>query len=58
MYFNDREKAVGYFSSINFKVPDLTNPADYFMSIMSIESLETEEDANEDKQVVAKRIQQ
>ena len=58
LYFNDREKAVGYFSSINFKVPDLTNPADYFMSIMSIESLETEEDANEDKQVVAKRIQQ
>jgi hypothetical protein len=56
LYFNEKDKAVEYFASINFKVPDLTNPADYFMSIMSIESLETDEDANEDKQVVAKRI--
>ena len=56
LYFNEKDKAVEYFASINFMVPDLTNPADYFMSIMSIESLETDEDANEDKQVVAKRI--
>lgn len=56
LYFNEREKAVDYFASINFKVPDLTNPADYFMSIMSIESLETDEDFNEDKEVAAKRI--
>jgi hypothetical protein len=49
LYFNDQEKAVGYFSSINFKCPDLTNPADYFMSIMSIESLENEDDAHEVK---------
>jgi hypothetical protein len=27
------------------------------MSIMSIESLETDDDANEDKEVVSKRIQ-
>lgn len=57
LYFNEKDKAVGYFSSINFKCPDLTNPADYFMSIMSIESLETDDDANEDKEIVAKRIQ-
>lgn len=57
LYFNEKDKAVEYFSSINFKCPDLTNPADYFMSIMSIESLETDDDINEDKKIVEKRIQ-
>ena len=58
LYFNEKDKAVEYFSSINFKCPELTNPADYFMSIMSIESLETDDDINEDKKIVEKRIQQ
>jgi len=40
IYFNDANKAVDYFSSIDFKCPNLSNPADYFMSIMSIESIE------------------
>ena len=57
LYFNEKDKAVEYFSSINFKCPELTNPADYFMSIMSIESLETDDDINEDKKIVEKRIQ-
>ena len=48
IYFNDADKAVNYFNKIianprdgtTFSCPDLSNPADYFMSIMSIESIE------------------
>ena len=42
IYFNEANKAVDYFSSIKFTCPELSNPADYFMSIMSIETIEQE----------------
>lgn len=42
IYFNETLKAVDYFKSINFSCPDLCNPADYFMAMMSIESIEEE----------------
>jgi hypothetical protein len=38
IYFNEAKLAVNYFASINFKCPELSNPSDYFMSMMSIES--------------------
>lgn len=40
IYFNEARLAVDYFSGINFKCPELSNPSDYFMSIMSIETIE------------------
>jgi ABC-type multidrug transport system ATPase subunit len=40
IFFNEASKAVDYFSGINFTCPELSNPADYFMSIMSIETIE------------------
>ena len=40
LYFNDAKLAVDYFGKIGFQVPQLSNPADYFMSIMSIESID------------------
>ena len=40
IYFNDANKAVDYFKGIDYPCPNLSNPADYFMSIMSIESIE------------------
>lgn len=40
IYFNEARLAVDYFGSIDFQCPDLSNPADYFMTIMSIESIE------------------
>jgi hypothetical protein len=43
IYFNEARLAVDYFASINFRCPELSNPADYFMSIMSIESHEQED---------------
>lgn len=46
IYFNEARLAVDYFAGIGYKCPELSNPADYFMSIMSIESLE-QDDAEE-----------
>lgn len=40
VYFNEAKLAVGYFSSINYVCPDESNPADFFMNILSIENLE------------------
>ena len=37
IYFNEARLSVDYFSRINFQCPDLSNPADFFMSMMSIE---------------------
>jgi hypothetical protein len=38
IYYNEARLAVAHFDRIGFKCPELSNPADYFMSIMSIES--------------------
>lgn len=43
IYFNEANKAVEYFASIDRPCPQLSNPADHFMSIMSKESLEPED---------------
>lgn len=40
IYFDDASKAVEHFASINYSCPELSNPADYFMMIMSIESID------------------
>jgi len=43
IYFNKADKSENYFQSIGFSVPEFSNPADYYMKIMSIESFEVEE---------------
>jgi len=43
IYFNDANKSVDYFANIGRPCPELTNPADYFMTIMSIEGIDLEE---------------
>lgn len=48
IYYNKADMAVDYFSKIDFACPDLSNPSDYFMSIMSIESFEDEEEDTDD----------
>ena len=40
IFFNEAKFAVDHFASINYKCPELSNPADYFMSIMSYETVE------------------
>lgn len=40
LYFNYANLAVDYFAKIGYQIPELSNPSDYFMSIMSIESLQ------------------
>ena len=49
IYFNEADKAVDYFGSIGWPCPPLTNPADYFMSMMSIESFEKPDVDPDDK---------
>lgn len=58
IFFNEANLAVDYFSRIGFKCPELSNPADYFMSIMSIESIEQKDlDNQEDLQQSQHEIQ-
>ena len=40
IYFNDADKSINYFKEIGYPCPSLSNPADFFMSMMSIESIE------------------
>jgi ABC-type multidrug transport system ATPase subunit len=51
IYFNYANLAVDYFASLGaqYKCPELSNPADHFMSIMSIESQEINEDPEDEK---------
>jgi hypothetical protein len=46
IYFNEAQHAVDYFAKINYRCPELSNPADYFMAIMSIETIETQDSDN------------
>jgi len=43
IYYNDSSKAVAYFASIGREVPDMTNPADYFMTMMAKDGINVEE---------------
>jgi len=51
IYFNKAELAVDYFGSLGpeYRCPELSNPADHFMTIMSIESQQIQEDLELDK---------
>jgi ABC-type multidrug transport system ATPase subunit len=53
LYLNDASKAVDYFASIGEKCPERTNPADFFMNMMSIEALD--EPDGDDKEELQKR---
>ena len=59
IYFNEARLAVDHFSNIGYKCPELSNPSDYFMSIMSIETIESDEvgPGTTLQQVYAKKIQ-
>lgn len=47
IYFNEAKYSVEYFDSIGFKCPELSNPCDFFMTMMSKESIELDyEDEN------------
>lgn len=43
IYFNKADKSEEYFASIGYKVPEFSNPADYYMAMMSIESYDVED---------------
>jgi ABC-type multidrug transport system ATPase subunit len=51
IYFNEAKLAVDYFGSLGdkYRCPEMSNPADHFMSIMSIESQDINDDAEENR---------
>lgn len=51
IFFGQADKSVDYFNNIGFKCPEMSNPADYFMSMMSIESIELEAEEEEGRSV-------
>ena len=55
IYLNKAHLAVEYFSSVGYSCPQQTNPADYFMEIMSIETNEI--DAENDEVLVKRKSQ-
>lgn len=52
IYFNEARLSVDYFGSIGSQCPDLSNPADYFMGMMSIESIELEAQSQRGNSVI------
>jgi len=53
IYFNEARLAMHYFSNLGFTCPKLSNPADYFMHMMSIEE-GVKPMINDERQIVAK----
>ena len=49
IYMNSADRAVDYFSSIGYSWPEQTNPADYFMELMSIEALQDPDTDNNEE---------
>jgi ABC-2 type transporter len=52
IYFNEARLAVSYFSNLGFTCPKFSNPADYFMHMMSIE--DTKANISKEGTIVAK----
>src|SRR5687768_12975423 len=52
IFYNEARLAVDYFASINYRCPDYNNPADFFMTIMSMDSHDDLD--SEDNDVVKK----
>jgi ABC-type multidrug transport system ATPase subunit len=49
LYHNSADLAVEHFRKYGYECPHLTNPADYFMNMMSIEAYDEDDDADEDQ---------
>lgn len=56
IYHNESRKAVEYFAKIGYQCPEFTNPADYFMNIMSIESIEMK-DTDDAEELVRRKTE-
>jgi len=55
IYMNKASLSINYFGQIGYQCPELSNPADYFMEMMSIEALEDDELDTDDKEELQKR---
>jgi len=57
IFYNHASLALDYFDKIGYPCPDMTNPADYFMSIMSIETAEEEAEFENTNQLFSNQFQ-
>lgn len=55
IYHNEASKAVDFFKEQNFACPDLNNPADYFMTMMSIEAFDEQDTDNREALEISKQ---
>jgi hypothetical protein len=53
VYIGDAHGAVGYFETLHFRCPDLTNPADFFMDVTSVDYRGEEREGNSRGRVAA-----
>lgn len=58
IYFNDADKSVEYFANLKYACPDTSNPCDYFMSMMSKESIELEHEEEDSNAIGAAGLDQ
>lgn len=49
LYMNDACQSVNYFRKLGYECPSLTNPADYFMNMMSIEAYDELDGGDQDQ---------
>lgn len=57
IYFNEARKAVGYFDRLGYECPKKTNPAEYFMKILSAENFMKEDDQGDVLEIAKKRYE-
>jgi ABC-type multidrug transport system ATPase subunit len=57
IYFNEAKEAVGYFDRLGYECPKKTNPAEYFMKILSAENFMKEDDEGDVLEIAKKRYE-
>lgn len=59
VYFNEAQLACDYFASLNYNCPNTSNPADYFMALMSLENVnefQNEESSAKKEEIILKEF--
>ncbi len=49
LYQNAAHKSVDYFAEIGYPCPDMCNPADYFMTMLSAENAVDDDDESDER---------
>jgi len=58
IYFNEAREAVGYFDKLGYECPKKTNPAEYFMKILSAENFMKDDDEGDILEIAKQRYEE